>query len=122
LTLLKAHWQCPTLELYGRRGENQQGIDIIDMAGAEPLRAAQCKLYDTRITLPPAEIKKEVRAAVNFSLPLGLYAICTTAKVSTKAQQTILTINQEHREKGLFAVELFTWDRLDELLEEFPAI
>ena len=42
--------------------------------------------------------------------------------MSTKAQQTILTINQEHREKGLFAVELFTWDRLDELLEEFPAI
>jgi tetratricopeptide (TPR) repeat protein/predicted nucleic acid-binding protein len=122
LTLLKAHWQCPTLELYGRRGEHQQGIDIIDMAGAEPLRAAQCKLYDTRTTLPPAEIKKEVRAAVNFSLPLGLYAICTTAKVSTKAQQTILTMNQEHREKGLFAIELFTWDRLDELLEEFPAI
>ena len=54
--------------------------------------------------------------------PLGVYAICTTARVSTQAQNAILLINQEHRQKGLFTVELFTWDRLDELLEEFTTI
>ena len=122
LRVLKAYWSCPTLELYGRRGERQQGIDIIDMSGAVPLRAAQCKLYDPRNTLPPADIKREVQAATTFAFPLGIYALCTTARVSTEAQQTILAINQEHREKGLFTVELFTWDRLDELLEEFPTI
>jgi hypothetical protein len=42
--------------------------------------------------------------------------------VSTQAQNAILLINREHRQKGLFAVELFTWDRLDELLEEFTTI
>ena len=52
LRLLKAYWNCPTLELYGRRGEGQDGIDIIDMSGEEPLRAAQCKLYDEKKTLP----------------------------------------------------------------------
>lgn len=36
LRVLKAHWNCPTLELYGRRGEGQHGIDIIDMSGEEP--------------------------------------------------------------------------------------
>jgi tetratricopeptide (TPR) repeat protein len=122
LRLLKAHWNLPTLELYGRRGERQHGVDIIDMSGAEALRAAQCKLYDQSGTLPPAEIQAEVDAAKGFPLPLGVYAICTTARVSTQAQNAILLINQEHRQKGLFTVELFTWDRLDELLEEFTTI
>jgi tetratricopeptide (TPR) repeat protein len=122
LRLLKAHWNLPTLELYGRRGERQHGVDIIDMSGAEALRAAQCKLYDPSGTLPPADIHAEVNAAKGFPLPLGVYAICTTARVSTQAQNAILLINQEHRQQGLFAVELFTWDRLDELLEEFTTI
>ncbi len=98
------------------------GVDIIDMSGAEALRAAQCEFYDQSGTLPPAEIHAEVDAAKEFPLPLGVYAICTTARVSTQAQNAILLINQEHRQKGLFAVELFTWDRLDELLEEFTTI
>lgn len=122
LRLLKAHWNLPTLELYGRRGERQHGVDIIDISGSEALRAAQCKLYDQRDTLPPAEIQAEVNAAKEFPFPLSIYAICTTAKVSTQAQNAILLINQEHRQKRLFAVELFTWDRLDELLEEFTTI
>lgn len=122
LRVLKAHWNCPTLELYGRRGEGQHGIDIIDMSGEEPLRAAQCKRYDEGDTIPPADIKAEVEAAKTFDVRLGIYAICTTARVSTQTQKAILSINQEHRKAGLFQVELFTWDRLDELLEEFPSI
>jgi len=122
LRVLKAHWNCPTLELYGRRGERQHGIDIIDMSGEGPLRAAQCKRYDEGDTIPPADIRAEVEAAKKFDVRLGIYAICTTARVSTQAQNTILSINQEHSKAGLFQVELFTWDRLDELLEEFPSI
>jgi hypothetical protein len=120
LRLLKAHWNCSTLELYGRRGYRQDGIDIIDIGGAEPLRAAQCKLYDERTTLPPAVIEAEVGAAKRFPFSLGRYAICTTARVSPEAQQAVLSINKKHHQESLFAVELFTWDRLDELLEEFP--
>jgi tetratricopeptide (TPR) repeat protein len=122
LRLLKAHWNCPTLELYGRRGERQHGIDIIDMSGEEPLRGAQCKRYNELTTLPPADIEAEVNAARGFEFRLGIFAICTTGRRSTQAQKSILSINQEHRKAGLFQVELFTWDRLDDLLEEFPSI
>jgi tetratricopeptide (TPR) repeat protein len=86
------------------------------------LRAAQCKRYDELTTLPPADIEAEVNAAKGFDFRLGVFAICTTARVSTQAQKSILSINQEHRKAGLFQIELFTWDRLDELLEEFPSI
>jgi len=83
---------------------------------------SQCKLYDSRKTLPPSEIHTEVQSARTFKPRIGVYALLTTAKVSTEAQKTLIEINREHREKGLFLVELFTWDRVDELLEEYPTI
>jgi len=60
LRLFRAHWSCPTLELYARRGERQYGIDIIDLGGSIPLRAAQCKCIEPWKTLSPAEIEEEV--------------------------------------------------------------
>jgi len=122
LRLLKAYWNCPTLELFGRRGERQHGIDILDMGGEDPIRAGQCKLYDPRKSLTPSEIHAEVEAARGFVPPIGLYALLTTAKVSTDAQKAIIEINRNHRGSGLFIVELFTWDRIDELLDEYPSI
>jgi hypothetical protein len=45
LRLLKAHWNLPALELYGRRGERQHGVDIIDMSGADtPGGTCSCSL------------------------------------------------------------------------------
>jgi tetratricopeptide (TPR) repeat protein len=122
LRLLKAYWKCTTLELFGRRGERQSGIDILDVGGADPLRAAQCKLYDPSKTLPPAEIKAEIQAARKFRPAIGVYALLTTARVSTEAQKSLIEIRREHRDKNLFLVDLFTWDRIDELLDEYPAI
>lgn len=84
--------------------------------------AAQCKLYDERKTLQPDEIEVEVEAAKEFPFRLGIYAICTTAKVSTQTQDAVTAINQRHLQEGLFKVELFTWDRLEQLLEESPDI
>ena len=120
LRLLKVHWNCPDLERYGHRGEAQQGIDILDMSGAEPLHAAQCKLYDPRKTLPPTDIHAEVNAARTFTPAIGIYGLLTTAKVSTEAHNTIIEINRKYG--GSFRVELFTWDRIDELLDEYPLL
>jgi hypothetical protein len=122
LRLLKAYWSCPTLELLGRRGERQDGIDILDTSGDEPLKAAQCKLYDPNKTLPPSEIEAEINAAKGFPFPLGIYGLLTTARVSVQAQKTIIAINRKHRKQGLFRVQLFTWDQIDELLEEFTSV
>ena len=45
LKLLRTYWKCPELQLYAARGEAQHGVDIVDLNGQEPLRAAQCKLH-----------------------------------------------------------------------------
>jgi hypothetical protein len=105
------------LERFGRRGQRQFGIDILDLGGQSPIHAAQCKLREYGKTLSPTTISEEVNEARKFQPALGKYGIVTTAKVSTQAQTRILEISQAHREAGAFEVELLTWDKLCELLQ-----
>jgi tetratricopeptide (TPR) repeat protein len=122
LKLLQLYWSRPGLELFGKRGERQFGIDILDIGGQTPIYAAQCKLREEHKSLSPAEIQAEVDAAKQFRPPLGKYAILTTAKVSTQAQKKVRDINQVHRAAGLFEVELMTWERLCSLLQQYTEV
>ena len=116
LRVLQKRWQCPELELFGRPGESQYGVDILDVSGKSPLRAAQCKRYDH----PPTEteIRSEIEKAKTFPRSLDFYAILTTAKKSTTSQLAVLRINEEHRPTGLFTVVLITWDDINDFLNE----
>ena len=120
--LLRRFWNRPGLEIFGKRGERQFGIDILDLGGDDPIYAAQCKLKEEHKSLPPGDIQREVDEAKKFLPPLGNYAILTTAKVSTSAQRTIREINQRHKAEGLFEVELFTWERLCSLLQQYSEV
>lgn len=122
LALLKAYWSCPGLDLYARRGEEQFGVDIIDLSGVEPLSAGQCKLHEEWKSIPPAEIKAEVKKAKTFRPKLGRYAIFTTAKASRAAHDAVLKINQKHHKQGLFSVELITWGKIEALLDEHEEV
>lgn len=122
LELLRSHWSRPGLELFGKRGERQYGIDILDLGGGTPIYAAQCKLKEEHKSLPPAEIQAEVDQAKQFHPPLGRYAILTTAKVSTQAQRKLREINQLHRKLGLFEVEIMTWETLCSLLQRYHQV
>jgi tetratricopeptide (TPR) repeat protein len=122
LQLMRSYWSRPGLELFGKRGERQYGIDILDLGGEMPIYAAQCKLKEEHKSLPPAEIQAEVDKAKQFAPPLGRYAILTTAKVSTQAQRKVREINQLHKKSGLFEVEILTWEILCSLLQQFPEV
>jgi len=122
LDLLRLHWNRPKLERFGRKGEKQLGIDILDVGGEDPLYAAQCKLREYGKTLSPTEISDEVDKARQFVPPLGKYGILTTAKISTKAQTRLLEINRSHKELGIFEVELFAWNKICELLQTYEAV
>lgn len=122
LALLQAHWRCPQLELYAHRGEAQHGVDIFDASGDTPLRGGQCKRHGQNKAIEPSEIRSEVEKAKSFTPALGHYAILTTAKKSRAADDEILRLNQEHRKAGLFSVELFTWDKIQDLLAQHPGV
>ncbi len=120
--LLRRYWSRPSLEIFGKRGERQYGIDILDLSGQEPLYAAQCKLKEPHKTLPPRAIEDEVAEAKLFTPPLGKYGILTTAKVSAQAQRKVREINRAHKEKGLFEVELLAWEQISELLQRYSEV
>jgi WD40 repeat protein len=62
------------------------------------------------------------RKAETFPSKLDHYAIITTGKISAAAQLAVQTINQEHEGSGLFAVELLAWEKITNLLRQYPDI
>lgn len=122
LSLLRHHWKRPKLQLYGKRGEEQTGVDIIDVGGEEKLYGAQCKLKEESKNLPPAEIEAEVNKAKTFRPPLDKYAILTTGKVSTQAQRKVRELNRAHRSTGLFEIEIYHWGDICDLLQQYPEV
>lgn len=122
LRLLQTHWDCPGLRQYATSGQAQNGVDIIDLSGQDPLRAAQCKLHEEGKVTTPDEVKGEIEKAKAFDPPLDLYVIMTTGKVRREVHDLLIAINREHREKQLFSVEIFDWGHIEDLLDEHPDI
>ena len=122
LKLLRAYWKCPELELYATRGQAQHGVDIVDLSGRKPLRAAQCKLHEEGKVTTPSEFRTEIEKAKGFTPPLDRYVIMTTGKVSKKVHDLLIKINREHAKNNLFIVQVFDWSRIEELLDEYTDI
>ncbi len=104
---------------YGKRGEKQDGIDIIDQLGAKPLIAIQCKHHEPTKTIPPKEIKHEVALAESSCHLIDRYILATTAKKSRNAQDTVLNLNQRIDKSRKFTVEIYFWEDICIHLAEF---
>jgi tetratricopeptide (TPR) repeat protein len=120
--ILRLQWSRPGIEIYGKSGEGQEGVDLLDLSGQDPLVAGQCKLKEEHKSLPPAEIEAEVNKAKRFQLPLGKYAILTTGKVSVHAQRKVRQLNQIHKAQGLFEIELYAWENICELIQQYTEV
>ena len=123
LKFLRVHWNCPSLDLYAHRGEEQFGIDILDLGGKEPLSRGTVQTprpLEGRSHHPKS--RSEVEKAEKFHQALGRYAILTSAKASREAHEEVLKINQEHRKRGLFQVELMTWGKIENLVDQYDEI
>jgi tetratricopeptide (TPR) repeat protein len=105
---------------YGKRGEEQHGIDIIDQfCSKKPRIAIQCKHHERTKTIPPKEIRDEVALAESSSYPLEHYIIATTAKKSRKAQDTVVQLNERTADSRKFTVEIHFWEDISSRLTEF---
>jgi tetratricopeptide (TPR) repeat protein len=120
--LLQRRWENPNLQLYGRRGQRQHGVDIFDPTASTPHRAAQCKMYEPLEPLTAKFIRETVKEAISFTPKLDVFAILATAKQATDCQQAVREINLDHQVAGLFVVEYLPWAAIEDLLNEFPDI
>ncbi len=104
---------------YAKRGESQDGIDIIDQLGLKPFLVIQCKNHELTKTIPPQEIKDEVLLAESSSHRIDHYIIATTAKKSKNAQDTVVELNQRPDRSRPFTVEINFWEEICTHLCEF---
>jgi hypothetical protein len=76
MKLLRLKWKAPGLIQYGKRGQRQYGIDLIDLRARESLKAAQCKLRESHTAISPRVIEEEVEKAKAASVQIGYLRPC----------------------------------------------
>jgi tetratricopeptide (TPR) repeat protein len=122
LKLLRRHWQLPQLERFRDRDRAEKGINLIEISGRPRLAAVKCDLRASRSELTVAEIKDAVDRAANLKLPIGRFVIATTAAKPEGLQRSLFDLNRANRKDGISAIEVLTWDDIEELLDEYPQI
>nr|WP_161501477.1 restriction endonuclease [Rhodopirellula sp. SM50] len=109
----------PALTRYGKRGEQQDGIDIIDVTNQKPLFAVQCKHHEPQKSIPPKEIKDEVAKIGGSAHEIDHVIIATTAKRSRNAQDTVLDLNKKSYR---FKIEVQFWEDICANLDQRPEL
>jgi hypothetical protein len=114
--LFRAEWRDPTVQLYGRSGQSQHGVDLWGYKDGE-LIGVQCKGIESNSKLSISEILEEVEKAKQFRPPLRHYILATTGLKDVSTETLCATLTSEHRNKGLFSVSYLGWNDLIEILQ-----
>lgn len=122
LRLYREHWDVPSLQKYGRRGDGQSGGDLLGTDSQGRVCFIQCKKRDWDRTLTQREIEADIEAAKGLHPQVQRYGIATTAKRDPELQAYVAQKNVDHRSAGLFTVELASWDDIIELLNQYEDV
>lgn len=116
-------WGCEdTIKRHGRQGQNQHGVDIF--ANVEKYGGycgIQCKGKDdyTNAQLTESEIDAEIEKATSFEPELKLLVFATTANKDAMIEGYIRKKDVENRQKGLFQVDIASWEDIVDQLERY---
>ena len=121
-------WRCilrdDTVQLHGRRGQKQYGVDLTGVRDGRPERivGVQCRLKSEGQRITEAEVQAEVEKALTFSPPLSEYIIVTTAPDDGELQRLAhqLSISaSENREKPI-KIRILGWGSLEREIRRYP--
>jgi len=116
-------WVCEdTIKRHGRQGQNQHGVDVyafVEKYGG--YCGIQCKGKDdyTNAQLTESEIDAEIEKAKDFEPELKLLVFTTTANKDAKIEGYIRKKDVENRRKGLFKVDIASWEDIVDQLERY---
>lgn len=115
-------WDCSdSIKRNGRQGQNQHGVDVYAMPkGETAYYGIQCKGKDdySDAQLTREEINVEIEKAKSFEPKLKKLIFATTANKDAKIEEYIRIKNIDNRAKGLFDVDIVSWEDIVDLLEE----
>lgn len=122
-------WNSDDIELHGRAGQPQSGVDVYGTdyrSGDGALRfvGIQCKGKDAEYGKPVTEkeLREEVAKAITFQPPLDLFILATTAPNDASLQAVARSITVDHRQSGKFAVQVKGWDTLRQFITNYPNV
>lgn len=116
-------WVCEDIiKRHGRQGQNQHGVDVfayVEKYGG--YCGIQCKGKDdyTKTQLTEEEIDAEIEKAKGFEPDLKLLVFATTANKDAKIEGYIRKKDDENRNKGLFQVDIASWEDIVDQLERY---
>lgn len=102
------------VQLNGRRGQAQQGVDVSVSLHDGSLVGIQCKL--TRKALTLATVEAEIANARGYKPRLDRFIVATTARSDARLQEKV----RELREVP-FTVEVWNWDQINGWLNRYAA-
>ena len=119
LDLWKELCNDPGAQKNGRRGQNQDGVDVFAQHEGKWI-GIQCKRKDglLRTKVSSRELAQEVNAACRFMPKLSLFILATTGPRDASVQKRARELSEEHKRQGLFTVEVWSWE---DIREEFTA-
>lgn len=116
-------WDCAdTIKQHGRQGQAQQGVDVyayVDKYGG--YCGIQCKGKDdyTHAQLTESEVDAEIAKAQAFRPALQRLVFATTANKDVHIESYIRERDLECHSRGLFHVDIFSWEDIVDLLERY---
>jgi hypothetical protein len=111
--LFKDIWCNSTAQKNGRRGQNQDGVDIYGQV-LDGWVGVQCKQKDglLRKTVTISELEEEVKAAHSFKPELCQFILTTTGRRDAKVQERARTLTVDNQSSGSFSVEVWSWQEI----------
>lgn len=116
-------WSCEdAIKQHGRQGQNQHGVDVyayVEKYGG--YCGIQCKGKDdyTQAQLTESEIDGEIEKALNFKPELKILIFATSANKDAKIEEYIRNKDIENRNKGLFGIDIASWEDIVDQLERY---
>lgn len=125
--LWAAIWDDPNTEANGRSGQPQAGVDVFGRRSGSPgYSAVQCKKRQDGPDsgeISAEELRTEVEKAKTFRPQLtGEFILAFTGRRDAKIQTVAREISSEHARAGLFQVSVYSWDDIQERLNEHPEV
>jgi hypothetical protein len=113
----KIRWENPDLQMHGRQGQAQNGVDIFGANHIFQNVGIQCKNYDTQLTL--SLVKKEVEKAKSFKPTIEMFYLAATNNTDANLQTEVRLLSQRRTSNGEFPVMILFWnDIIQELVKK----
>jgi hypothetical protein len=107
LDACKIRWENPDLQMHGRKGQAQNGVDIYGSNHLFDSIGVQCKNYESTLSL--ALIENEIEKAESFIPKIKMFYLAVTTKTDVNIQREVRLLSQERTKKNKFPIIILFW-------------